>query len=178
MPNLRWPIIVVTTILALAIIFGFNYYHQRYMKEAPLVDELQQMQAIDRVEIIRETGETRLLITPVPGYQGLLREIFVNVERLALRDLGEIPQIEISDRRSSQLDLFAEQVTPSLFEAIRLGNYRSEAESVLLAGERYKLQDLHFDVDHHRLYLQARDGRHYLYMVVSLETPGREETLK
>ena len=44
MNNLRWPVIVVTALVALVLWAGVSYYHQHYVKEAPLIERLTRME--------------------------------------------------------------------------------------------------------------------------------------
>ena len=172
MDNLRWPVIIVTAVLALALWGGFSYYHQRYIKETPLVEQLTQMEEIEQAQILREDGETILIICTSPNYRGSLQQLYSRVEEPALKELKEPLQIEFKDRRNQRLELFAREAAPCLYEG-RLGNYRQVAECINMLKEKHQLTEVEFTVDYHRLYLQGRDGEYYLYLTVMVDTPER-----
>lgn len=171
MNNLRWPVIIVTAVLALALWGGFSYYHQRYLKETPLVEQLTRMEEIEQAQILREHGETILVISTSPGYRGSMQELYSLVEELALEELTGPLQIKFADRRNQRLDLFAREAAPSLYEGARLGNYREVAESINMLKEKHRLTEVEFAVDYRRLYLQGRDGEYYLYLIVEVVMP-------
>ncbi len=171
MNNLRWPLIVVTAALALGLWAGFSYYHQRYLKEAPLVEQLTGMEEIEGVEILQDQGDKILVISTSPDYRGSMQDLYSRVEKPALKELGGPLQIKFADRPNQRLDLFAREAAPSLYEGARLGNYRQVAESIASIKEKHGLTEVEFTVDSHRLYLQGRDGEYYFYLVVEVVTP-------
>lgn len=168
MHEFRWPIIVATAVLALALFFGINYYRQRYFKEEPFLETLQQMESIAEASIIRENGVEILEISPSSSYRGPLQELVLEIGDLAAKRYKKPLEITVRDRRSATLELFASSVTPDLYEGARLANYRSVADSIKTTAAFYQLEEVLFTVDYDRLYLQARDAEHYLYMIIPL----------
>ena len=169
MPDLRWPLVVATAVLALALFFGFNYYKQRYLHEEPLLAALQEMESVGSVQLSKEGDGYTLLVTPAADYHGGLRELLSAVERKVEGRIQDSLSVEFDDRRNGRLEDFAEQITPALYESARLGNYREAAAAVEATGERHQVQEVRFSVDQRYLYVQARDGEHYLLLLVSLE---------
>ncbi len=171
MGELRWPVIIATAAVALSLFFGAYYYHQYYLQEAPLVEQLTRLEGVREVRVGREKGQPVVTVTPDPSYHGPLQDLFLAVEEVSRRELKNEPEIRVTDRRNPQLEDFSRSVTPALYEGARLGNYRSVAQSVAAAAGTYQVDDALFAVDYRRLYLQARDGDHYLYLVIPLEQP-------
>lgn len=168
MHEFRWPIIVTTTVLALALFFGINYYRQRYFKEEPFLETLQQMESVTEAAIIRENGEEILQITPSGSYREPLQDLVLEIRDLAAERYKKPLEIQVLDQRSAKLEAFARSVTPDLYEGALLANYRSVSDSVNTTASFYQLEEVLFTVDYNRLYLQARDGEHYLYMIIPL----------
>ncbi|HHX87195.1 MAG TPA: hypothetical protein GX693_03325 [Firmicutes bacterium] len=171
MENLRWPVIILTAVLALALWGGVSFYHQRYLKETPLVEQLIQMEEIEQAQILREHGEAVLIISTSPSFRGSMSQLYSRVEELVLNELKEPLQIKFKDRRNQRLELFVREAAPGLYEGARLGNYRQVAETINMLKEKYQLAEVEFTVDYRRLYLQGRDGEYYLYLTVMVDTP-------
>ena len=169
MENLRWPVIVITAIIALALWGGGSYYHRYYVKETPLLEQLSEMEEIGEAGLHREDGEAILRIKPSPGYRGPLPDFYCRVEGLAQEELKEPVRVIFEDRPNQRLELFAREVSPALYEGARRGNYRQVAESIKLLAEKHRLTEREFAVDSHRLYLQVWDGDYCLYLVVKVE---------
>ena len=168
MQEYRWPIIVTTAVLALALFFGINYYRQRYFTEEPFLETLQQMESITEATIIREKGEKTLQIIPSGSYRDSLQDLVLEIRGLAAERYKKPLEIEVLDLRSAKLEAFARTVTPDLYEGALLANYRAVSDSIDTTASLYELEDVLFTVDYDRLYLQARDGEHYLYMIIPL----------
>lgn len=168
MQEYRWPIIVVTAVLALALFFGINYYRQRFLTEEPFLETLQQMESIAEAAIIRENGEETLQIIPSGSYRDSLQDLVLEIRDLAAEQYKKPLEIKVLDLRSAKLEAFARTVTPDLYEGALLANYRSVSDSIDTKASLYELEDVIFSVDYDRLYLQARDGEHYLYMIIPL----------
>lgn len=171
MPEFRWPVIAVTAVLALGLFFGLNFVRQRYFQEEPFLDTLCRMEGVAGAEILRDSGGETLLITPDPAYRGALQELVASVREEAARQYKKPLNVRVDDRRSAGLDDFYRAVLPDLYEAARLGNYRSVEESITLTAESYRLEEVLFSVDFDYLYLQARDGEGYLYQMIPLVNP-------
>lgn len=172
-PDLRWPRVVCVALLALVLFFGVHYLYQRYFKQEPFLEEICRLEGVADAEIIPERGGDILMLTPDSTFQGRLQGLISAVETIVSGRLRAPLRIEIKDRRSSRLDIFAIAVSPDLYEAVRWGRYRSAADRIAEAAARYDLTDEIFAVDANYLYLQARDGDSYLYLIVPL-TPARE----
>ncbi len=169
MRELRWPVIIATATVALALFLGAYYYHQHYLQEAPLVEQLIRLEGVRGAQVSRKKGQPVVTVTPEPSYDGSLPALYAEVEEISQRELKNEPEVRITDRRNPHLEAFSRSVTPALYEGARLGNYRSVAESVAQAAGVYRVEDAFFSVDYRHLYLQARDGDHYLYLVIPLE---------
>ena len=170
MADVRWPVIITTAILALALFFGFNYYRQRYLQEEPFLETLQRMESIAEASIVRDQGKDTLFITPGAGYREPLQDLVAEIHAQAEDFNQELP-LKVEDRRNNRLASFALDVSPDLYEAARLGHYRAAAESITAAAEKHGLEDPLFTVDEKRLYLQARDGDYFLYLIIVLDEP-------
>ena len=169
MAEFRWPVIVITALLALGLFFGLNHYRQRFLKEEPFLDSLCLMESIDQAELSREGGTEILIITPSQGYRGTLQDLIAAIRERVDDQFKKPLLLKIKDKRSSRLESFNRAVSPDLYEAARLGNYRSVAESVELTAAAFGLEDVLFTVDYEYLYLQARDGEHYFYLIIPLD---------
>jgi hypothetical protein len=168
MADFRWPIVVTTAVLTLALFFGINYYRQRYMKEEPFLEALEKLESIDEAVITQKNEAVTLNITPAENYSGSLQEIVLHVQELTAEKYNQPLNIIVRDRRNDTLESFARSVTPALYEGVRLANYRSVDESIKLLAARYQLDAVLFSVDDDHLYLQARDQEYVLYLLIPL----------
>ncbi len=172
MPDLRWTKVLLIALLALVLFFGINYIYQRYFKQEPFLDELCRLEGVSGAEIVSENDSEILIITPAESFQGQLQTLVNAVEKEISGRYRKPLRIEIKDQRSSRLDLFAATVSPDLYEAARSGGYRAAAERIEETAAEYDLTGQSFTVDSRYLYLQARDGANYLYLIVPLpESP-------
>ena len=108
------------------------------------------------------------MITPEESYQGRLQSLVAAVEKESARRYRKPLSVEIRDRRTPRLERFADAVSPDLFEAARSGRYRAAADYIAQAAAAHGLDEHLFTVDSRYLYLQARDGDGYLYLIVPL----------
>lgn len=168
MPQLHWPKVLLVALLALVLFFGADHVFRRYFREEPFLDSLCRLEGVAVAELAAGKNGVKLVITPEDSYRGQLQSLIASVEKEADGHYRELPSIEIRDRRSPRLDLFAAAVSPDLYEAVRSGRYRSAAERIREAAGLYELTEQNFTVDSRYLYLQARDGSGYLYMLVPL----------
>lgn len=168
MPDLRWPKALLIALLALCLFFGTNYIYRRYFKEETFKERLCRLEGVAGAEIIPEKGGEILVITPAASYRGQLQRLITAVEKEMTGHSRKPLPIEIKDQRSPRLDLFAAAVSPDLYEAVRSGRYRAAAERIEETAAAYSLTGHSFTVDSRYLYLQARDGEGYLYLIVPL----------
>lgn len=169
MTEYRWPVIAGTAVLVLVLFFGINFYRQRYMQEEPFLNALEEMESIEEAEIIEEQGEDALQLVICGSYRGSLKELIDGVNAQSEEYFKKPLTVLLVDSRNGDLDNYAIDVAPALFEGARLGNYRSAAESVYSMASAYNLEEVKFNVDEKQLYLQARDGDYYLYLIVPLD---------
>jgi hypothetical protein len=165
----RWPVIIVTAVLVLALFFGFNYYRQHYLYQEPFLEKLQEMEAIQSAAVKDENGAAVLEIIPERDYRGNLKKMMDEIEALSEEYRHTDYAVKIVDRRNPALDSFAAAASPALYEGARLNNYRAVAASISALAESYRLEDFSFNVDSRHIYLQARDGDYYLYQIIPLE---------
>lgn len=168
MPDLRWSRVLLIALLALVLFFGINYIYQRYFKQEPFLEELCRVEGVAGAKIVSENGSEILIITPEVSFQGQVQALVAGVEKEVSGRYRKPLTIEIKDQRSPQLDLFATAVSPDLYEAVRSGSYRAAAERIEETAAAYGLTGQIFTVDARYLYLQARDGGNYLYLIVPL----------
>jgi hypothetical protein len=167
-PDLRWSRVLLIALLALVLFFGINYIYQRYFKQEPFLEELCRVEGVAGAKIVSENGSEILIITPEVSFQGQVQALVAGVEKEVSGRYRKPLTIEIKDQRSPQLDLFATAVSPDLYEAVRSGSYRAAAERIEETAAAYGLTGHIFTVDARYLYLQARDGANYLYLIVPL----------
>ncbi len=167
-PDLKWPRVLFVALLVLLLFFGINHLYQRYFKNEALVEALCSLEGIAAAEIISEKGTEIAVITPDNSYQGELESLFDAVEKEISGYYRIQPAIEIKDRRSALLHRFASAVSPDLYGAARTGCYREAAHEVGQVAAACGLTDYLFTVDSRHIYLQARDGSSYLYIIVPL----------
>ncbi|HPU00674.1 MAG: hypothetical protein GX890_00545 [Firmicutes bacterium] len=173
MTEMRWHKVLLVALLALALFFGANHLYRRYFQQEPFIEAICRLEGVAGAELVSEGGGETLLITPDDSYQGRLQALVAAVEKEMARRYRKPLSIEIKDRRTPRLERFADAVSPDLFEAARSGSYRAAADRIARSAAEHGLDGSLFTVDSRRLYLQARDGSGYLYLIVPL--PGSPE---
>ncbi len=168
MPQLRWSKVLLIALTALVLFFGGSHVYRRYYREEPFLEKLCLIEGVAGAGLTATDGGTALLITPDDSYQGQLQTLVTSVEKEVSGRYRRPLLIEIKDRRSARLNLFAAAVSPDLYEAVRSGRYRSAAERIKESAALYGLTAQDLTVDSRYLYLQARDGANYLYLLVPL----------
>jgi hypothetical protein len=166
--DFNWTVVLITAIVAISIFFVFNYCRQRYWLENPFLNKLEQMDEVEAAEMEQVLGKTVVTVTPNKNYRGSLRELVAAVEEEAAFHLGNAVRIEINDRRNRTLQEFNDAALPSLYEGARLGNYRTVQAGIEEMAKDYGLEKVQFSVDYNRIFLQARDGDYYLYLIIPL----------
>lgn len=164
----RWPVMVLVMLLTVAMIYGLNQWHQQRVVEEPLIEKLEQLDSVQRVEVstIGDEGKISFIITLSECEK--LPETYKKMEEL-LRSCYKKDEylLIVADNRNSYLKSIYEKVQFALMEGERTGNYTKMYEEVsgLIEKEESELVH-HLWVDQNRIYFVLSSGPYNLYEII------------
>lgn len=164
MKQFKWRIMLIAFLVSLAVIFSGATLYERYYKENPLEEELAGIEAVEKVEIDHSRRDVHAEIYPV--YTENIPQLINEIEDILYEHVTKEYSFYVHDNRNKNLESFAGDVKPSLYEGARKGNYRSVKETVVSIADEYSLMQSHFMVDNSYIYLQAKDGDNYLFIFI------------
>lgn len=176
MNKIKWHVMLIVFLISLVFFFGGSFLFERFFRENPLEEELCKIEGVERVEINGERKNT-LHVDIFTGYTGDLPEMVEGIDRVLSARVKKEYDFELHDRRNEKVEVFFREVKPAIYEGARVGNYRSIQETVDRAAAGHEVEDYFFSVDDKYVYLQARDGKDFLYVVVPHLGPMREDKL-
>ncbi len=169
MRKLNWYYTVIAFVAALLIIGGGYTYWDKAFNKAPFKEALLEVEAVDEVEVINNGGDTDIVITA--SYHQNIKQMVNELEQVAEKKLDREYTLTVIDRPDQELTAFKEEICPALYEGVRRGNYREIEGYLLQKAEEYSFDHYRFAVDNRRIYVQAKSGQHYLYLLVPVEIP-------
>lgn len=162
--GLRIPVIILSTCLALGILFGGHWIYQNYFVLRPLVNELHAVPGVEKV-IINEKG-TRMTVDILLKEKVDLKETYSLIEDLMAKVNSDELQFQIEDRSNEKLENLFYQSQYCIYEALMQGNFTDMSkniEKIMQSAEGVKWR---LNMDLHYIYLEMHDGDHYLYKVI------------
>ncbi|MEW5921064.1 MAG: hypothetical protein AB1796_09030 [Bacillota bacterium] len=166
--TLKWPVVIITFLITLSIIYAANYWRQQNLVMEPLREQLLSLHIVEDVQI--EGGREKnisVFLGQVPHLASAYQEI---LSVLQSRNEEGSSQITIIDRRNQYLSSIYEKIHFAIMEGERQGNYtKMNAEISLLLNEEDRLLDYSLTVDQERIYLQLIAEDAYLYEVIPIK---------
>lgn len=161
----KWKVMLTTLFAALIVLSGGYVLYEKYVRETPLKESLEAIAEVEKAEVIRSGKMIHVDI--FLSYTGNLPELVQDMEDIMENHTAGEYTFTVHDKPNAGLSAYKREIMPALFEGARNGNYRSVKESVLAEAKLRDLEESYFSVDHRRIYLQAKDGEHFLYILVS-----------
>lgn len=161
----EFKIIIALAALAVAsaVFFGSYWLYNQYGVEKPLADKIESINGVDNVTINNKDRELSIEVEMkhIDNLQTKYKEIQKVIDSDAKDDQY---QLVIKDRRNQKLQDAYENVQLAVYQAIANNQYLWLKEQIKpeLKGINYKLF-----VDENCLYIQMKDGDHYLYEVIN-----------
>ncbi len=164
--TLKWPVVMITFIFTVSLIYGVNFWRQKNFVTEPLREDLLSLGIVEDVRI-EEGKEKKIAIKlrEVPHLALAYQDI---EDVLHARHQADKSQIIILDQRNDYLNSLYETIHFAILEGERNGNYMEmNAEvSSLLSGE--KGLDYSLFVDQERIYLKMVAQDAYLYEIIPI----------
>lgn len=165
--SIRWPVIALTAVLTLGLLFGGGYLVRNHTVDEPLVAILKADPAV--MEHTVERQPDGLLITVKLTEVEELQQTYASLEREIKKVLKEAPfHLRVSDHKDESLEKAYRRINLYVHEAMATGKFTDMANRVEQeAGAIGAIARIGLDND--RVYVQLHYGAHYLYTV--LERP-------
>jgi hypothetical protein len=158
-------IILISTAIALALLVGGAALVKNARVDRPVSMFLAANP--DVLEYRIEAGNTETLISIELAPVANVQESYETLEAQIREIMKDRPyRIVLKDNRNQRLDAAYYELHFSLREAAATGHFVTMAEEMRSRCEDLQLTDVRVYVGEENLYLDARDGEHYLYAVM------------
>lgn len=172
--NVRWPALVISLAVTLALLFGTNYVVQMRTVDEPLKSLYQSSGFVQNVAVSRVGSgkHVSLKLNKVPD----LAIAYQRLDRETQRLMGNKPyRIDLVDNRSPELEAAFNRLNLYAQEALVVGNFAEMASRVQTEAGALGIT-AKVGVDGERVYLQLEKGDHYLYEL--LERTPKAQAVK
>ncbi len=166
MDKIKWQILLVAFIVSIVLFFGGAFIYEKHVIENTMESKLLEIEGIEEVQIKQKRNTVQVEVTgefaeDFPGLVATTEEILKEYSIMN-------SSISFKDRRDGQLDEFADAAQPALHEAARLGNYWETRERIISMAGHHNPDEYYFTVDSNRIYLWARHGKNFMYVMIPL----------
>jgi len=168
--NLRVKIILVVIILSLATFLGGRYLFGQYRVEQPLINNIMEIEGVEEVVFNEQKAEIVLELEITEGFN--IFTDYNKVESIAEEMLADSTfSIVINDKPDLQLEELLKEIHFPLFEGLSTHQYSEMKLQIekIIAG--YNIEDYQINIDDKNLYLQIRQGDHFIYRTFSRLLP-------
>lgn len=170
--NIRWPVLVATMGVTLAVLFGAGFVVKSQTVEEPLKAMYAKSAVIETAAVERQ-GEKYVInvkFKNVPDFAPAYNELHAETKKL----LKKAPfTIVVVDQRSPELEQAFRRVNLYVQEALATGQFSAMADRVEAEATKAGLT-ARLDVDGDRVFVQMHDQNGYLYSVAE-RTPAKEK---
>ncbi|HYF91215.1 MAG TPA: hypothetical protein VD969_03105 [Symbiobacteriaceae bacterium] len=161
--NLRWPVIVATMAVTLAVLFGAGFLVKSQTVEEPLKAAYTKSPVVETSSVERQGDKyvIKVKFKDVPDFALAYGDLYEETERL----LKETPfTIQVADHRSPKLEQTFRRVNLYVQEALATGQFSAMADRVEAEAAKAGLT-ARLAVDNDRVFVQMHDEGAYLYSV-------------
>lgn len=162
--GLRIPFVILSTCLALGILFGGHWLYQEFIVLRPLVNDLQAIPGVEKIAVNKQG--TKMMVNIHLKENVDLTQTYSQIENLVTRVSSEDWQFQIEDRPNQQLEKLYYQSQFCIYEALSQGNFTDMSkniEKIMQSAEGVKWK---LNMDLHYIYLEMYDGDHYIYKII------------
>ncbi len=172
MPNLRWPVAVLTMVIALTALFGVGFAFKNQTVDGPLKAAIQATPKVESYRVERSGDEYE--ITVLLADSGELDRIYTALDKEIVKILGpqQPYQIKLEDRRTAELEDLARRANLYVHEALMTGHFSAMADKVEAVAASLGAT-ARMSVDGDRVYVQIHKQGNYLYTVLEREKYDR-----
>jgi hypothetical protein len=158
----KFIIAIAALAVASTIFFGGYWLYHQYGIDRPLTEKIEGIAGVKKVTI--NNKERQLSIEVSMKYVDNLQTKYDEIQEVMDSELKDGQyQLTIKDQRNAKLQKAYENVQLAVYEAIANNQYLWLKEQMKpeLKGMTYRIF-----VDEDRLYIQMKDGDHFLYKVI------------
>lgn len=170
----KFQVAVAALILSLTLIFGAYELNNRLGLEKPIKTKIASIAGVEQVNLNKKNGlyEIGVKLKPVDNLPRKYQEIS-DVINTKLNSSEY--QLKIVDRRNTKLQSAYDEIQLAIYQALDNNQYLWLEDQMQKETGRRGLSGQVF-IDEERLYVEMRDGDHFLYEVIT--RPGLEKEMR
>jgi len=165
--KLKWYYGLCAFVVTLLLIGAGYVYYEKIFNEIPFKESLVEVDKVEEVELQDEGDKIKIVVTAL--YHPDFSEVVKNVGEIAENELDQEFIVMVKDQPDEKLSSFNDEITPAIYEGVRLGNYREIESYISERAEGYSFDHYRFSVDNRHIYVQAESGDSYLYILVPID---------
>jgi len=164
--KLQWKPLVAGFAATLVILLLGHYLWQRTAVERPLIQVLEQDEAVEKAEYLSDgkTSSVRVQVTQVARLGDAARRINEIVAKMQ-----PTSKIEYIDKSNDYLLKLYDELHFAIYEASVTGNFTDLQKEFKSALELSEATAYHLEVDKNNIYVQLHQNDAYLYRVINVE---------
>ena len=162
--GIRLPVVVLTVVMVLAVLFGIQYIYHKVNVEQPLFKLYSQTKAVQKFEIDNKSNVTEVNIDlkKTDNLQQTYQKLYLTTVKV----LGKNNfQLKIKDNRNKDLENAYYSMQFIINEALMRGNFSQMAQVINEKASETKAVSKVF-IDDQNIYIQLEKENSYLYEIV------------
>ncbi|GAB6180732.1 hypothetical protein JCM14036_20510 [Desulfotomaculum defluvii] len=174
--GLKIPVIFLTFVIGLALVFGGQWFYQQYNFQQPLNEVLANKELVEKYTI-KEDPTKSLITIELSKNANNLMVAYQELNQSVSEVMGEnLYQIEILSQTDDSLDQVFYESHHVIYQAQVMGNFPQVAQKVEEAARKQGVDGKVF-VDENNIYLQlAKPDGHYLFRIIPRHDYGIIDT--
>ncbi|MEG6521738.1 hypothetical protein [Desulfotomaculum sp. 1211_IL3151] len=164
--GLKVPVIFLTFVIGLALVFGGQWVYQQYNFQQPL-NKLLENKELVKDFTIKEDSSQSLIKVELSKDAGNLMMAYQELNQLISEVMGKKEyQIEILSQSDAVLDQVFYESHHVIYQAQVIGNFPEVSQKVEVAAQKQGVEGKVF-IDEINIYLQlTKPDGHYLYKII------------
>ncbi len=173
--NIKWPVVIITFIVAFGVFWGVHYLRQKQFVEEPLTQALESMEEVEKVQLSVKGGsmDIRLTVSKLADFPHFYETVEKAVSEIHKGDYDLI----IEDAPDSAINAAYQKIHLALFEAIVQGNYVAMGEYIENVKDNHGLEAYRVVVTEDHVYLELENEGAFLYRRFVRQPIKGEETI-
>lgn len=161
----KLKIAIISTLIALLCLFGFNKLYVIYGVEKPLMEGIKAVPGVEEAALDQKQGQYQISIrlAQVDNLPETYQKIDLAIAKKL--DAGSY-KVVVKDQRNSKLDKFYDYAQLALFQTVNDKQYLQLDQNLQKNAQTAGIKCSLF-VDEKHIYIQAIDGSSYMYEIVS-----------
>lgn len=162
--GLKIHVIIVSLLAGIALIFGAQYFYQRYSTEAPLNAALKSSQHVESFQLSSENNQLRVDIKI--HHDANLMQAYKEVQKELSRIMGrKVYSVVLTDSRDDVLEQVWYQSQYAVYQAQSQGSFQEMADVVNMEAQA-RGAEARVYIDQENIYLRLQHQGHTLDEVI------------